>query len=67
MSIDGNINESQKDNVNINKSEKLELSQSIPLEYILSAHHHLHLLQMANRMVIHVQPTIKKKFNKDIC
>ena len=60
MSIDENINESHKDNANINKSEKWELSQSIPLGYILSAYHHLPLLQMANKMVINVKPTIKK-------
>ena len=58
MSIDENINESKKDNVNTNKSEKLELSRSIPLGYILSAHHHLPLLHMENNTVINVQPTI---------
>ena len=52
ISIYENINEAQKDDVNINKSEKLLFSQSIPLQYLLSAHHRLTLLHMESKMVI---------------
>ena len=52
MSIDEKIDEAQKDDVNINKSEKWELSLSIPLWYLLSAHHCMPLSHMENNMVI---------------
>ena len=52
MSIDEIINETNKDDLNINKSEKWLLSQSIPLQYILSSYHHLRILHMVYMMVI---------------
>ena len=52
MSIDLKINEAQKDDVNISKSVKWGLSQSITLQYLLSAYHCLPLSNMENNMVI---------------
>ena len=43
MSIDEKTNKAQKYDVNMNKSGKWELHQSIPLRYLLSAHHRLPL------------------------
>ena len=43
MPIDENINESKKNDVNIHKSEKIRIPQSIPLQYLLSAYHHMPL------------------------
>ena len=52
MSIDEKINEAHKDDMNMNKPEKWELSQLIQLRYMLSAHHCLPLPHMENNMVI---------------
>ena len=49
--IDEKINEEQKYCMNINRPDKWELSQSIPLRYLLSAHHYLPLSNMENKMV----------------
>ena len=52
MSISEKINEAQKDDVNMIKSEKWLFTQSIPLHYKLSTNHCLLLSGMAKNMVI---------------
>ena len=38
--------------MNINKSEKLELFESIILRYLFSSYHRLSLFHMANKMIL---------------
>ena len=52
MSIDEKTNEAQKDDVNMNKSGKWEMSQSISLRYPVIENHHLPPLHMANKIAI---------------
>ena len=46
------INEANKYDLNINKSKEWELSQSIPLRYLLSAYHSLTFQHMTNKMAM---------------
>ena len=68
MLVDEKINESQKQGVNINKSEIWRFSQSITLQYLLSAYLFLPFLYMSSKMVMNEKG--KKKFinfKQDIC
>ena len=49
MYIDEKTNEAKKYDVNIKKPKKWELPQSIPLRYLLSVYHRLHLSNMENK------------------
>ena len=65
MSIDEKTNKAQKDDMNINKSEKWEFSLSIPLWYLLSAHYRLPLSHMENNKVLNEKTIIN--FKLDLC
>ena len=67
ISIDEKINEAHKHDVNINKSGKWEFSQSIPLQYLLSADNRLPLSRMENNMVINEKEFFLINFKLDIC
>ena len=52
MVVDEKINEAKKYGVTINKSDKWGLSNSITLQYLLSAYHFLTFLYMSSKMVM---------------
>ena len=52
LSIDEKTKKSKKDYVKIKQSEEWNLSESIPLWYLLSEYHRLPIWHMTNKIVI---------------